>query len=255
MPSILIELPGGEGVVRRDDGEIVITEDVRTGQGQALRGAGYRPRKTWVDEGRSLVGGLLPPGAVSAEVIDERGMRIAAEVGRGAYAAIVEQPMDGHEPVVCCRDDAGVPVRRPLPAPYPSVPVNDAEEPCPACGAVDYEVCAVSESWRVGRPGPDGRTIPDPIVVCRACGHEEPEASFFAVLESSVEAEDEAAGESRIARARAHERTQRWYSDTMTLRALTFPVYAAEGCPATDRRQRLERRPAHHSHDQPLRHA
>src|SRR6185295_12419797 len=43
------------------------------------------------------------------------------------------------EPIVCCRDDAGRPVRRPLPAAYPSVRVTDTDEPCPACGAIDYE--------------------------------------------------------------------------------------------------------------------
>ena len=133
--------------MRQDDGEIVLTEDVSSGEGRALLGHGHRPLKTSVDEDRSLVGGLLPPGAVSAEVITDRGMRIAAEIGRGAYAAIVDLQMDHHEPVVCCRDDAGAPVRWPLPADYSSVLVDDAEEPCPACGAPDYEECVPTESW------------------------------------------------------------------------------------------------------------
>ncbi|MEO6858722.1 MAG: hypothetical protein ABI323_09060 [Solirubrobacteraceae bacterium] len=34
MPKVLIELPGGEGVVRRDDGEIVVTADLSDGRGQ-----------------------------------------------------------------------------------------------------------------------------------------------------------------------------------------------------------------------------
>jgi hypothetical protein len=234
VPTILIELAGGEGVVRRDDGEIVVTDDVSNDRGQALRDDDrYSPVKTWLDEDRSLVGGLLPPGAFSAEVIDNRGMRIAAEVGRGAYAAIVEQPMLGHpEPVVCCRDDAGAPVRRPLPADYPSVLVDDADQPCPACGAVDYDECVPTELWRGGRSGPDHTTIPSPIVVCRVCGHEEREGTFFGLV-SSDDTEDEAAREVRLARVLADQRAQRWYSDTMTLRAVTFPIYAAEGWSAT----------------------
>lgn len=230
MPTILIELARGEGVVRRDDGEIVVTDDVSNDRGQALRDDDrYSPVKTWLDEDRSLVGGLLPPGAFSAEVIDNRGMRIAAEVGRGAYAAIVEQPMLGHpEPVVCCRDDAGAPVRRPLPADYPSVLVDDADQPCPACGAIDYDECVPTEPWRGGRSGPDHTTIPSPIVVCRVCGHEEREGTFFGLV-SSDDTEDEAAREVRLARVLADQRAQRWYSDTMTLRAVTFPIYAAEG--------------------------
>ena len=35
--TVLIELPGGEGVVRREDGEIVVTHDVGDDRGQALR--------------------------------------------------------------------------------------------------------------------------------------------------------------------------------------------------------------------------
>jgi hypothetical protein len=228
---ILIELPGGEGVVRLDNGEIELTQDVSSGRGQQLRDSDrYRPVKTWLDDDRCLVGGLLPPGAVSTEVIDDRDTRVVAGVGGGAYAAILDQPNDGHDPVVCCRDTTGTPVRRPLPADYPSTPVDDADEQCPACGAVDYEECVPSESWRGGRPDPDGTTIPNPIVVCRVCGHEEREGSFYALV--SDDAEDEATREAQIARAQAHARAQRWYSDTMTLRAVTFPIYAAERWPA-----------------------
>jgi hypothetical protein len=232
VPTVLIELPDGEGVIRRDDGEIVVTQDVSDDRGQPLReGDQYQPVKTWLDDDRSLVGGLLPPGAVSAEVIDDRGTRVTAKIGGGAYAAIIEQPNDGHEPVVCCREPDGTPVRRPLPDDYPCAPVEDVEEPCPACGAVDYDECVPTESWRGGRSGPDGTTIPNPIVVCRVCGHEEGEGTFFGAV-SSDDTEDEATREARIARARAHMRTQRWYSNTMTLRAVTFPIYAAERWPA-----------------------
>ncbi|MHB8694306.1 MAG: hypothetical protein ACYDHH_23955 [Solirubrobacteraceae bacterium] len=234
MPTVLIELPGGAGVIRHDDGEVLVVHDVhdvRDARGQRLGGRGNRPVKDWLDEDRSLVGGLLPPGAVSVEVIDDMGTRIPAAVGGGAYVAILGQPNDGHEPVVCCRDAAGAPIRRPLPADYPSAPVRDAEEACPACGAVDFDECVPTESWRGGQAGPAGTMIPNPIVVCRVCGHEEREGSFYALV-SSDDTEDEATREARIAHARAHSHAQQWYSHTLTLRAVTFPIYAAERWPA-----------------------
>jgi hypothetical protein len=219
--------------VRRGDGVVVVTQDVRADRGLPLRADDiYRPVTTWLPGDCSLVGGILPPGSVRAEVVDDRGERVAAGVGRGAYAAVLEQSNDGHEPVVCCRDTNGSAVRRPIPADYPSTPVQDADVPCPACGAIDYEESVPTEDWRGGRPGPDGTVIPNPIVVCRRCGHEEREGTFFAVGAASEDDEDQAAREDRVARAREHARVGRWYSNTMMLRALTFPVYAAECWPA-----------------------
>lgn len=70
------------------------------------------------------------------------------------------------------------------------------------------------------------------IVVCRCCGHEEGAGTaLFAYI--SPEDEDEPTKAARIARHRAEARVQKWYSDTMTLRGVTFPIYAAEGWPAT----------------------
>ena len=57
MPTVLIELPDGEGVVRRDDGEIVVSQDVSGDRGQPLCGSDHhRPVKRWLDGDRSLVG-------------------------------------------------------------------------------------------------------------------------------------------------------------------------------------------------------
>jgi hypothetical protein len=230
---VLIELPGGEGVVRRADGTVVVTQDVHADGGQPLRADDvYHPVKTWLPADRSLVAGILPPGAVSAEVVDDRGERVAAGLGGGAYATVLEQPNDGYEPVVCCRDASWAAVRRPLPADYPSTPVDDAEVPCPACGVIDYEERVPTEPWRGGTPGPNGTVIPTPIVVCRCCGHEDREGAFFAVDAGGDSDVDEAAREARAAREREHARVGRWYANSMTLRALTFPVYAAEGWPA-----------------------
>jgi hypothetical protein len=114
-------------------------DPVSDGRGPRLGGRDYPPVKDWLDEGRTLVGGLLPPGAVSAEVIDEAGIKILANVGDGAYVAILHQPNDGHQTVVCCRDPAGRPVARPPPPDWIRTPLTDAEVLCPACGAVAHD--------------------------------------------------------------------------------------------------------------------
>ncbi|MDQ6817526.1 MAG: hypothetical protein M3018_09020 [Actinomycetota bacterium] len=93
-----------------------------------------------------------------------------------------------------------------------------------------WEECVPSESWRGGRLGPGGTTIPSPIVVCRRCGHEEQEVAFMRL--SSPEDEDEDVRAARIARARAEERVQQWYRNKITLLGLRLPIYAAEGWPA-----------------------
>ena len=231
VPTMLVELSGGEGVVCHDDGKVVVTRDVSDDRGQQLReGDRHHPVKTWLEGDRSLVGGLLPAGAVNAEVINDRGSRVLAEIGGGAYVAILEQPNDGREPVVCCRDAAGAPVRRPLPADYPNAAVTDAEEPCPACGGVDYDECVPTEYWRGGRAGPDGDDHPRSDCRLPRVGDEEPEGAIMRF--SSPDDEDETARAERIARSRAERGVQRWDQSKLTLRAVRFPIYAADGWPA-----------------------
>jgi hypothetical protein len=234
MPTVLIKLTGGAGVVRRDDGEIVITHDVSDDRGQPLRGRDdYRAVKMGLDRERWIVAGLLPPRAFSAEVVDDRGTRVAATVGDGVYAAILEQSNHGHEPVVCCRDTSGAPVPRPLPADWTRTAVPDAEEACPGCGAVDYDEVLPTDDSRGGQGGHghDGPLEPCRIVVCRQCGHEEGAGTSLSRF-TSPDDEDDAAMAARIARHRAEARVQKWYSDAMTLRGLSFPIYAAETWPA-----------------------
>jgi hypothetical protein len=235
MPTVLIELPGSAGVVRRDDGEIVITHDVSDDRGQPLHGRNdYRPVQMGLDRERTIVAGLLPPRAVSAAIVDDRGARVAATVGSGVYAAILSQANSGHEPALCCRDTAGAPVPRPLPADWTRTAVPDAEEPCPGCGAVAYDEVLPTDGSRGGRGGHghDGPMEPCPIVVCRQCGHEEGAGSSLMRF-TSPDDEDEPATAARIARQRAEARAHKWYSDTMTLRGVSFPIYAAETWPAT----------------------
>jgi hypothetical protein len=234
MPTVVIQLPGGAGVVRRDDGEIVITHNVGDDRGQPLLGSDdFRPVQMGLDRARTVVAGLLPPGAVSAEVVEDRGARIAAVVGDEVYAAVLDQPIDGREPVVCCRDESGAPVPRPLPADWTRTAVPDAEEPCPACGVIAYDEVLPRDDSRGGRGGHghDGPLEPCRIVVCRACGHEEGAGSSLMRF-TSPDGEDDAAKAARIARHRAEARVQKWYRDTMTLRGVTFPIYAAETWPA-----------------------
>lgn len=85
MPTVLIQLPEGQRVIQRDDGTIVIAHDIDDDHGQPFWGRDdYRPLRTWLEEARSIVAGLLPPGAVSAEIIDDRGIRVAAATGEAS---------------------------------------------------------------------------------------------------------------------------------------------------------------------------
>jgi hypothetical protein len=69
VATILIELSGGEGVVRRDDGEIVVTHDVRDGRGASVREQEYRPARGRLDPERSLVGGRVSALAAALDPV------------------------------------------------------------------------------------------------------------------------------------------------------------------------------------------
>jgi hypothetical protein len=233
MATVLIELPGGEGVVRRDDGEIVLTHDVSLDRGQCLQPWDkYQPIRVGLSDERMLFGGLLPPGAVSCEAVEATGVRKAAVVAEGTYAVIFEDGEHG-DPALGYRDEAGAFVHRPMPAEYPSRPVTDAEEPCPVCGAVQYDEYFPTEDWRAGRGTKGTDTYePSPLVVCRVCGHQEHSGAISRYGQAEDTDEDAAAREARLARVRAEQAVQRWYSNKITLMAVTFPIYAAEGWPA-----------------------
>ena len=233
MAAVLIELPGGEGIVRRDDGEVVLTHDVTSDWGQPLQPYDrYRPIRIGLSDGRMLFGGLLPPGAVSVETVEATGVRKAAAVGDGTYAVIFEDG-EHREPALGYRDAAGAFVHRPMPAEYPHRPVTDAEEHCPVCGAIEYEEYFPTEDWRAGRGRKGTDTfVPSPLVVCRVCGHQEQAGGIMRFGRSDPADEDPAAREARMARIRAERAVQRWYANKMTLLGVTFPIYAAEGWPA-----------------------
>jgi hypothetical protein len=229
----LIELPGGEGIVGRDDGEIVLTHDVTLDLGQPLQPWDrYQPIRIGLSDERMLFGGLLPPGAVSVEAVEATGVRKAAAVAGGTYAVIFED-REHSEPALGYRDAAGAFVHRPMPAEYPHQPVTDAEEPCPVCGAVQYDEYFPTEEWRGGRGTKGTDTfVPSRLVVCRVCGHQEEAGGIFRMGQADNAGEDEVARAARMARIRPEQAAQRWYSNKITLMAVTFPIYVAEGWPA-----------------------
>lgn len=137
------------------------------------------------------------------------------------------------EPALGYRDAAGAFVHRPMPAEYPNQPVTDAEEPCPVCGAVQYDEYFPTEEWRAGRGTKGTDTfVPSPLVACRVCGHQEQAGGIMRMGQADNADENEVARALRMARVCAEQAAQRWYSNKITLMAVTFPIYAAEGWPA-----------------------
>jgi hypothetical protein len=217
-------------VLRLDDGSVVVTDDIGVGGGCHLRESDwFHPVKSSVDGERCVVGGLLPPGALSVEAVDDRGVRVPAAVGHGAYVAVLDQPGDGSEPIICCRDADGRPVRRPRAADYPSVGVLDAQEPCPACGAFDFEEYRPFEGWRGGGVLPDGTTVPCPVVRCRVCGHEEEEGMVVRAPARPAAVEKAPTRAELISRARAMRREHMWRAVASGVQTQGFPIYGVDG--------------------------
>jgi hypothetical protein len=235
VANVVIELPGGAGVIRSDDErfDYCLTSNVKTGVGQPIAYQDrYEPGRIDLGDERRLVGGLLPAGAVSAEIVDDRGIRVSAVVAGGAYAAVLDASDWRLTPPVCCRDAAGHPVRRPWAADYPSERVADAQEPCPACGSVDWDEYTPFEEWRGGRGSKvDGTSVPNPVVSCRVCGHQEPEGTFFGLASTEPENEDEDERARRIARFHAQHRRRQWLGAEPRLKAASFSIYGLKGRP------------------------
>ena len=168
-PRTLIALPHRHGVAEVWLGRhgAVLTGEGPRGPGTQLQG--HRPAVHGLPEEVTLSGGLLPPGAVRAVVLDRAGRDNEATCGNGAWLVLLDQPTIGEAPVVRFLDGADELVPVPPPAGVRLEPVDDAVDPCPACRALEWrKVVAAPESWY----GADGAGRPT-AARCRRCGHEE----------------------------------------------------------------------------------
>lgn len=65
---------------------------------------------------------------------------------------------------------------RPPAAGHPGAPVEDADIACPACGAINLEEYLPFEAGTSGPTDSEGKIVPQAVVRCRVCGHQEREA-------------------------------------------------------------------------------
>lgn len=248
--AVLVEVEhatGSSGVVIDGDGDVWLTLSLERVGGSRLDD--YLPNHAGLDGERTLLGGRLPAGAVAVEVLDDRGDRVQARAGRGAWAVVLDQPMSGPVSPVCLRDADGVPVAAPLPSDWERSPVVDSDDRCPACLELAWDVVTPADESRGSRSGAGGME-PTPVIVCRVCGHEESMGSIQRLVQRDDEDPEDVA-----ARIRDSQAAQR-ISDTMTLRAVRFPIYAAEGWSGTlggsgGGSGNVERITVSHGHDQP----
>jgi hypothetical protein len=158
---------------------------------------GFTPGAQGLAGDVTLAGGLLPPRAVAAVVLDRAGSPHEATCANGAWLALLPDPVRGEEPLVRFLDPAGDLVAVPLPAGVRLERVSDAAEACPVCGVNDWARVVAAPR---GRYGEDGGGRPT-AAVCGRCGHEEALGVLFAPL--SADAPDGAARaaiEARVAR-------------------------------------------------------
>ena len=182
--------------------------------------------------GADAVRWIAPSGAVSVEAVEATGLRKPAAVGGGTYAVILEDGEHG-EPALGYRDAAGSFIHRPMPAEYAHQPVPDADSLAPCAARSSTTSTSRPRSGApVGAEKVLTRIAPSPLVVCRVCGHQEQEGAITRYGQPDNSDEDPAEGEARMARIRAEQAVQRWYSTKMTLMAVTFPIYAAQDWPA-----------------------
>jgi hypothetical protein len=173
-------------------------------------------------EQRALQGGLLPPGAVDAWVVDDRGQRHRAETGGGAWAIVLDHQVDGRAGPVCFRDGAGALLAPGIPTAWARTRVLDADEPCPACDSTHGWDEVVANDTSRGTRGLEEQ--PAPFVVCRACGHEYSVGVFYGGL---VTGEPDA---HEFARMTREAEESRLLDTQMALADLAFAVFVARGC-------------------------
>lgn len=211
---------GRAGVMIDADGDVWLTDSLERAYGTMLED--HRPGQVGLEDDRTVLGGRLPRGAVSAEAVIDGGERVACEVGDGAWVVVLDQTIVGLVSPVVFRDGAGVPVAPPLPEEWSRVPVSDSDESCPGCDARAWDVVTPTDTSRGSRSAARGWE-PTPVIVCRVCGHEEPMGAIIRI--EPRDDEDPAVVQARI---RDSEETRR-LSHQMLLSAVTFALYCAEG--------------------------
>jgi hypothetical protein len=145
---------------------------------------------------RSAEGGLLPPGAVGAEVVDRSGRRHRAASATGAWLIVLNEATIGDARPVRFLDPERNTVRRPVPVGWAREPQSDFHEPCPACGDHNWErILAPDGSGGMRRVAGEAleeppETVPEvggdweatPWLACTTCGHAETEGITFSAM-------------------------------------------------------------------------
>ena len=145
--------------------------------------------KVWTGQ-RSAEGGLLPPGAVSADVVYRSGRRHRAACKAGAWVIVLDEPTIGDARPVLFLDADGNIVRQPFPEGWACEARLDYHEPCPACGSRTWDRMRAPDGsagmrWAGDGDPPDEPpdTVPSvgadweatPWRRCTTCGYSESE--------------------------------------------------------------------------------
>lgn len=210
VDEVLVTLQCGDGTaaVFRSDGATWLTHAL--GHGAASQVTRYELTRQGVDD-QTLVGGLLPAGAVGARLTAISGERRAARVGYGAWIALLDQNPHASEPAVCFVDAQGNYVPPSVGTTLRRVPIVDADEPCPACDGT---------TWEEIQPADDMRSF----IACCTCGHRENAGAWYVVSQPSAAREPEEVEQRRWREEQRPQHRER-------LRLVTFPLLAPEGLP------------------------
>jgi hypothetical protein len=181
------------------------------------------PGRVGIGGGRWAAGGLLPPGASDAVVEGRR-----AVTGHGAWIALVDAPGPHYEFAARYEARDGTIVRPPLPANWAREPVRDADEPCPACGAVTWERVTPTDDSRGTQGPPGGPMQPSAVVVCTRCGHEVGEGAWYGPGSGGR------APWRRWRAVRQRRKLRRHMPEPPALHDVGFPVYALAGAAAEE---------------------
>jgi hypothetical protein len=196
------------------DGEVLISVEHDDGVAGIVRDGGFTWLSGYLGEGatrldghwssmegltgeRSVEGGMLPPGAVDAEVLDRAGRRRRPASANGAWVIVLDEPTIGDVRPVRFLDAEGNTVRRPVPDGWAREHQADHQELCPACGGHTWERIRAPDGsagmrWSGEGNAPDEPpdTVPEvgvdweatPWVRCTTCGYAETEGHSSSIM-------------------------------------------------------------------------